>query len=97
MLSWYEENGKMIGFDDDALMYRVGFEDGSWYYEQIHDLYGVYGYNTALEAMAAANEDYEAHRCYVALEDDEPFDPEEAFMVLADLLYEQRRDERMGW
>ena len=29
--------------------------------------------------------------------DEESFDPEEAFMILADIEYERMREERMGW
>ena len=92
--------GGYIGFDDDCPLYKVGEDDEGWYYEYLPDANGVDGYDTAEEAMAAAEEDYEDYEAEMRrmLEiDEEPFDHDEAFMILADLLYEQRREERMGW
>ena len=100
MLKWYEENGKHLGFDDDTYVYRVAEDENGWYYEHIMTQDGMDGYETAEEAKAAAEEDYEDYEAEMRrlLEiDEEPFDPDEAFMILADLLYEQRREERMGW
>lgn len=100
MLKWYEENGKHLGFDDDTYMYRVAENESGWYYENIPNLFRFEGYETAEEAMAAAEEDYEDYEAEMRrmLEiDEEPFDHNEAFMVLADLLYEERREARMGW
>jgi hypothetical protein len=100
MLKWYEENGKHLGFDDDTYVYRVAEDENGWYYEHIMTQDGLGSYNTAEEAKAAAEEDYEDYEAEMRrlLEiDEESFDPDEAFMVLADLLYEQRREEQMGW
>ena len=91
--------GGYIGFDDDCPLYKVGEDDEGWYYEYLPDANGVDGYDTAEEAMAAEEdyEDYEAEMRRMLEIDEEPFDHDEAFMILADLLYEQRREEQMGW
>ena len=59
MLTWHEENGKYLGFDDDTYMYRVTQDENGWYYEHIQDCDGMDGYDTAAEAMAAAEAEYE--------------------------------------
>lgn len=100
MLKWYEENGKHLGFDDDTYVYRVAECEDGWYYVHIITQDGFEGYETAEEAMAAAEEDYEDYEAEMRrmLEiDEEPFDHDEAFMILADLLYEERREALMGW
>ena len=99
MLKWYEENGKHLGFDDDTYVYRVFEGEDGWTYENIPDLYGFEGFETAEEAKAAAEEEYEQYEAEMRhlLDMAEPIDSEEAFMVLADLLYEQRKEEQMGW
>ena len=99
MLKWYEENGKHLGFDDDTYVYRVAEEDGGWYYEHIMSQDGMDGYDTAEEAMAAAEDeykDYEAEMRHL-LDMAEPIDPEEAYWVLVDIEYERAREERAGW
>ena len=81
-------------------MYRVAEDENGWYYEHIMTQDGMDGYDTAEEAMAAAEEDYEEYESEMRrmLElDEEPFDPDEAFGVLADIEYERMREERMGW
>lgn len=94
---WY---GDYKGFDDGALCYSVGrdYEDGGWFFVNYlaceDGECSLVTYLTAEDAMAAADEEYEESQ---KLEDEVFFDPEEAFMVLADLLYEQRREEQMGW
>lgn len=94
---WY---GDYIGFDDGARCYSVGkdYEDGGWFFVNYlvceDGECSLVTYLTAEDAMAAAEEEYEESQ---KLEDEDFFDPEEAFMVLADLLYEQRREEQMGW
>lgn len=99
MLNWYEENGKHLGFDDDTYVYRVAEDENGWYYEHIMTQDGMDGYETAEEAKAAAEADYAQYEAEMRrlLDMAEPIDPDEAFMVLADLLYEQRREERAGW
>ena len=59
MLKQYEENGKHLGFDDDTYMYRVAQDENGWYYKHIQDCDGMDGYDTAEEAMAAAEAEYE--------------------------------------
>lgn len=94
---WY---GDYDGFDDGARCYSVGkdYEDGGWFFVNYlaceDGECSLVTYLTAEDAMAAADAEYEENQ---KLEDEDFFDPEEAFMVLADLLYEQRREERMGW
>ena len=99
MLEWYEEKGKHLGFDDGTFVYRVAEDENGWYYEHIITQDGMDGYETAEEAKAAAEEDYKAYEAEMRrlLDMAEPIDPDEVFMVLADLLYEQRREERVGW
>ena len=99
MLKWYEENGKHLGFDDDTYVYRVAEDENGWYYEHIMTQDGMDGYETAEEAMAAAEEEYEDYEAEMRhlLDMAEPIDPEEAFMVLADIEYERVREERAGW
>jgi hypothetical protein len=93
MLKWIEmehENG-YIGFDDDCPRYFVREDEDGWYWEDSYG-FGCGGLDTAEQAKAEAEADMPAPEY-----DEMPFDAEEAFMVLADLLYEQRREERMGW
>lgn len=58
MLKWYEENGKHLGFDDDTFLYRVAQDENGWYYEYVPDADGMDGYETAEEAMAAADAEF---------------------------------------
>ena len=64
MLKWYEENGERLGFDDDAFLYRVAKDENGWYWEYVPDMDGFDGYDTAEEAMAAAEADAEAYDFY---------------------------------
>ena len=57
-MKWYEENGKHLGFDDDTYVYRVAEDENGWYYEHIMTQDGFDGYETAEEAMTAAEADY---------------------------------------
>jgi hypothetical protein len=99
MLKWYEENGKFLGFDDDTYVYRVAEDENGWSYENIPDLFGFEGFDTAEEAMAAAEEEYEQYEAEMRhlLDMAEPIDPEEAYWVLVDIEYERAREERAGW
>ena len=75
MLTWYEENGKHLGFDDDTYTYRVAEDENGWYYKHIMTQDGMDGYDTAEEAMAAAEADYaqyEADMRHLLELDDEP-------------------------
>ena len=93
MLNWIEmehENG-YIGFDDGCPRYVVRENEDGWYWEDNWG-FGYGGLETAEQAKAEAEANMPAPVC-----DKESFDAEEAFMVLADLLHEQRREERMGW
>ena len=99
MLKWYEENGKHLGFDDDTYVYRVAEDENGWYYEHITTQDGMDSYDTAEEAMAAAEEEYEDYEAEMRhlLDMAEPIDPEEAYWVLVDIEYERAREERAGW
>lgn len=57
-LNWVEENGKHLGFEDGALAYRVYEDEDGWTYEDVQELVGVTGYDTAQEAIEAAEADY---------------------------------------
>ena len=57
-LNWIEENGKHLGFEDGALAYRVYEDEDGWAYEDVQELVGVTGYDTAKEAIEAAEADY---------------------------------------
>jgi hypothetical protein len=96
MLKWYEENGKHLGFDDDTYVYRVAEDGNGWYYEHIMTQDGMDGYETAEEAMAAAEVDYaqyEADMRHLLELDDEPLNYEEAMEVLGNMLYDERKEE----
>ena len=75
-MKWYEENGKHLGFVDDTFLYRVAKDENGWYWEYVPDMDGVDGYDTAQEAMADAEKDYEAHNFEIDWEDLEPLDLE---------------------
>lgn len=95
-MEWYEENGKYLGFDDGTYMYRVAEDENGWYYEHIMTQDGFDGYETAEEAVAAAEADYaqyEADMRRLLELDDEPFSYEEAMEVLGDMLYDERKEE----
>lgn len=66
-MEWYLEKGKWLGFDDGVFTYRVAQDDNGWYFEHIHDLDGMDGYDTAEEAKLAAEADY---RCRYSFSDD---------------------------
>ena len=63
-MEWYNENGNHLGFIDGTYLYRVAFEDGSWYWEFVPGMEGMNGYDTAEEAKAAAEADAEAYDFY---------------------------------
>ena len=95
MLTWYEENGKHLGFYDDAYTYRVAEDENGWYYEHIMTQDGFDGYETAEEAMEAAEADYtqyEADMRHLLEIDDEPLSYEEAMEVLGDMMYDERKE-----
>ena len=58
-LNWIEENGKHLGFEDGALAYRVFEDEDGWTYEDVQELVAYSGYDTAEEAIKAAEADYE--------------------------------------
>lgn len=51
--------GGYIGFDDDCPLYKVGEDDNGWYYDYLPSADGMDGYNTAQEAMEAAEADFQ--------------------------------------
>lgn len=91
MLKWYKENGERLGFDDDAFLYRVAKDENGWYWEYVPDMDGFDGYDTAEEAMADAEKDYEAHDFEIDWEDLEPLDLED----LEDAYWDAVAHERM--
>ena len=68
-MEWYKENGKHLGFIDGTYLYRVARDENGWYWEHILDMDGMDGYESAEEAMADAERDYEAHEIEVDWED----------------------------
>lgn len=58
-LNWVEENGKHLGFEDGALAYRVFEDEDGWTYEDVQELVAYSGYETAEEAIQAAEADYQ--------------------------------------
>ena len=79
MLTWIEmehENG-FIGFEDDCPLYKVSKDENGWYYEYLPDADGMDGYDTAKEAMAAAEFEVTAKEVEIDWEDLEPLDLED--------------------
>ena len=56
---------------------------------------GMDGYDTAEEAMADAEADARAHEWEE--EEEEGYTLEEIEEILGDMIFETRREERMGW
>ena len=69
--------GGYIGFDDGCPLYKVGEDDNGWYYEYLPDADGMDGYETAEEAMAAAEFEVAAKEIEIDWEDLEPLDLED--------------------
>ena len=100
MLQWHEENGKHLGFGDGYLAYRVYEDEDGWTYEDVVELVGYSGYDTAEEAIQAAEADYEYK---------EGLKPEGELDELLDVLTDddeevhwdavahERMEARMGW
>jgi hypothetical protein len=101
MLKWekdingYNGNwmGGYIGFDDDCPLYRVGRDDNGWYYEFLAAADGFDGYESAEEAMAAAEADYKADLVSIS----QMFEEEEllTFEDLEDIHWDEVAHERM--
>ena len=96
MLTWYEENGKHLGFEDGTFLYRVAKDENSWYWEYVPDMDGMDGYNTAEEAMADAEKDYEAHNFEIDWEDLEPLDLEDLEDAYWDTVAHERMESTKG-
>lgn len=94
MLKWYEENGKHLGFDDGTYVYRVAEDENGWYYEHIMTQDGFDGYETAEEAMEAAEADFSAHQIEIELDDLEPLSLEE-MEAFWDTYWDEIAHERM--
>lgn len=100
MLTWIEENGKYLGFEDGALAYRVYEDEDGWTYEDVQELVAWEGYETAEEAKQAAEADYEykeglkpegeLDELLDVLTDDD----EDAYW---DMVAHERMEARMGW
>ena len=56
--------GSYIGFEDDCPLYKVGENEEGWYYDNLVDLMMIEGYDTAEEAMAAAEAEAEEYNFY---------------------------------
>ena len=81
MLTWYKGNrpNSFLGFDDDTLLYKV-YNEGNgygWEWEYVPDMDGFDGYETAEEAMTAAEADFASNQIEVDWEDLEPLDLED--------------------
>ena len=104
MLNWEKDingynghwMGGYVGFDDGCPLYKVGEDDNGWYYEYLPDADGMDGYDTAEEAMAAAEFEYTSNQIEIEW-DAEPLTIEEAEEILSDILFEERREAKMGW
>jgi hypothetical protein len=104
MLNWKKDingynghwMGGYVGFDDDCPLYKVGEDDNGWYYEYLPDADGMDGYDTAEEAMAAAEFEYTSNQIEIEW-DAEPLTIEEAEEILGDILFEEYREAKMGW
>ncbi len=97
MLTWYEENGKFLGFEDGALAYVVYKTSDDWAFEDVFELEIHNGCESAEQAMAYAEEDYEDKHPWADCEEEEPLSLEEVEEILGDMEFERRREERMGW
>lgn len=93
MLTWIkmERENSYIGFDDDCPLYRVSKDENGWYYEYLPDADGVAGYDTAEEAMAAADLEAAANEIVIDWNDLEPLDLED----LEDAYWDEVAHERM--
>lgn len=97
MLTWIEENGKHLGFEDGALAYRVFKDEDGWTYEDVQELVA---WEAAEEAKQAAEADYEykeglkpegeLDELLDVLTDDD----EDAYW---DMVAHERMEARMGW
>ena len=93
MLTWIRmehENG-FIGFEDDCPLYKVSKDENGWYYEYLPDADGMDGYDTAEEAMAAAEFEVAAKEVEIDWEDLEPLDLED----LEEAYWDEVAHERM--
>ena len=103
MLTWHKDingyngnwMGGYIGFDDDCPLYKVSEDDSGWYYEYLPDADGMDGYDTAEEAMAAAEFEFTSKQIDIDWDSLEPPTREELEEILGDMLYEERRDARL--
>lgn len=94
-MEWYFEKGTWLGFDDGDFTYRVAQDDNGWYFEHIHNLDGVEGYDTAEEAKLAAEKDLASHA--VDFTEEEPFfSKEELEEIFGDIAFEEARERRHG-
>lgn len=66
MLEWLKDvnphNGHCYGwtgFEDGTAIYRIHVDENGWYYEYLPNADGMDGYDTAEEAMTAAEADYQ--------------------------------------
>ena len=91
MLKWEKDVNGYIGFDDDCPLYSVSKDESGWYYEYLPDADGVAGYDTAEEAMAAADFEAAASEIVIDWNDFEPLDLED----LEDAYWDEVAHERM--
>lgn len=100
MLKWIEENGKYLGFEDGALAYRVFQGDDGWIWEDVQELVAWEGYETAEEAKADAEADYEYKEGLKPEgELDELLDvlTDDNEDVYWDMVTHERMETKMGW
>lgn len=89
--------GGYIGFDDGCPLYKVGEDENGWYYEYLPDADGMDGFDTAEEAMAEAEFEVASKEIELDWEEEEPLTIEEMEEILGDILFEERREARLGW
>ena len=95
MLTWEREKDFWEASDGETRPYRVlHTEEDGWEYQYLLDgsLDGDYGFNTAEEAMAAAEADYKFHE-NLGTEEKRGYTLEEIDEILGDRLYEERKEE----
>lgn len=88
--------GGYIGFDDDCPLYRVGENDEGWYYDNLAELVIIEGYDTAEEAMAAAEFEVAAKEIEIDWDDFEPLTWEDLEYIHLDETAHERMEIMKG-
>ena len=97
MLKWQEENGKHLGFCDGDFLYRVFETPEGWMWETADSWEGECDFETANEAMLAAQKHFNER---LAMEErladiDLGISLEEIEEILGDILYEERKENEL--